>query len=219
MVVAVSATNWLRSIRPLADALGDSSGRRSSMPGTPFATSLKVVLSPFRQLARGVEAIRRVIRGEDWNVPLAEPLHTAPDPRASRAAASSSTFAPSMPWRSRSAAVRKRVLRASLAVDIPQPPGLRRFADRCFDRLRRRDMDQQHRHVEQLGEADGAVGRLALGDAGMAHRVIARRAVTVVEETRGQPLDHVVVLGMDHDQRPVAPRRTPPGCRALSGGR
>ncbi len=59
----------------------------------------------------------------------------------------------------------------------------------------------------QLGEADRPVGRLALGDPRMADRVVARRAVAVLEQPRGQPFDHVVVLGMDHDEGALAPRQ------------
>ena len=67
-------------------------------------------------------------------------------------------------------------------------------------------MDEQDRHVEQLRQGDGAVGRLALGEPGVADRVIARRGEPALQEPRGQPFDHVVVFGMDHDQRALAPR-------------
>ena len=40
----------------------------------------------------------------------------------------------------------------------------------------------------------------------MADRVVARRPEAALQQPRGQPFDHVVVLGMNHDQRALAPR-------------
>ena len=53
---------------------------------------------------------------------------------------------------------------------------------------------------------DGAVCRFALGEARVADGVITRRAETAFEQPAGQPFDHVVVLGMNHDERALAPR-------------
>jgi hypothetical protein len=49
-LVAVSATNSWMSMRPFTNPSENSSGMRSSMPGTPLAISLKVVASPLGSL-------------------------------------------------------------------------------------------------------------------------------------------------------------------------
>ena len=67
-------------------------------------------------------------------------------------------------------------------------------------------MDDEDGHVDELGEADRSMRRLALGDAGMGDRMIARRAQPVLDEFCREPADHVVIFGMDHDQRALAPR-------------
>jgi hypothetical protein len=44
-----------------------------------------------------------------------------------------------------------------------------------------------------------------LGEPGMAHGVVAGRPEAALQQTPGQPLDHLVVLGVDHDRRTLAP--------------
>jgi hypothetical protein len=48
--VAVSCTNSFSVMRPLPTPKVNSSGSRSSSPGTPLAISLKVVFSPLGSL-------------------------------------------------------------------------------------------------------------------------------------------------------------------------
>ncbi len=91
----------------------------------------------------------------------------------------------------------EQVLRAGLGVD-PEALALRP-AD-LLDRVAVGDVHDQDRHVDQLGERDGAVRRLALGDAGMGDGMVFRLRVPGRQQPVGQPLDHVVVLGMDHDE-------------------
>ncbi len=67
-------------------------------------------------------------------------------------------------------------------------------------------MDQQQRRIDQTRQRDRAVGRLGLGKARVGDGVEFRRAVALIDQVMRQPLDHVVVLGMHHDQRAVAPR-------------
>ena len=67
-------------------------------------------------------------------------------------------------------------------------------------------MDEEDRHVDELRQGDGAVGRLALGEPRVADRVPARFGEPALQEAPGQPFDHVVVFGMDHDERALAPR-------------
>ena len=108
-----------------------------------------------------------------------------------------------MPSRSRSAAVRKQVLRTGLAVD-PKTQILR--AANGVGRLGPGDVHDEHRDVDEPRKVDGPARRLALRDARMADRMILRRSVSPVEEPIGEPPDHVVVLGVHHGHRAFAPR-------------
>ena len=74
------------------------------------------------------------------------------------------------------------------------------------DRLAGRDVHDEQGHVDQRGEIDGAAGRFTLRDAGMAHRVVARQAVSALEQAPAEPANDVVVLRVHHDHRLFAPR-------------
>ncbi len=89
----------------------------------------------------------------------------------------------------------EEVLRAGLA-EYPQPPILGP-AD-LLDRLARRDVDDQHRHVDHLGQGDRPVGRLALDRRRVRVAVVADRRLARREELLGEPGDTVVVLGVHH---------------------
>ncbi len=96
------------------------------------------------------------------------------------------------------------VLRAGLAEDLEAlllrlPQGL--------DRLDLRHVHDQHRRIDQPRQRDRAVGRLGLGDARMGDSVELRRTMALLDQMMRQPLDHVVVLGMHHHQRTLAPRQ------------
>src|SRR6516225_4051175 len=90
----------------------------------------------------------------------------------------------------------KQILRTGLTVDL-KPLSLSVADD--LDRLGSRYVHQKDGHIEQLRQSYGTVRRLALGKPGMAHGVVAWRPETMVQQASGQPLDHLVVLGMDHD--------------------
>ena len=71
-------------------------------------------------------------------------------------------------------------------------------------------MDQEDRHVEQLRERYRAVRRLALGEPGMAHRVVARRPEAALQQAPGQPFQEACKWAEPDDcaiQRVVGPRR------------
>ena len=72
-----------------------------------------------------------------------------------------------------------------------------------LDRLDLRHVHDQQRRIDQARQRDRAVGRLGLGDACMGDGVELRRAMALLDQVMRQPLDHVVVLGMHHDQRAV----------------
>ena len=59
-------------------------------------------------------------------------------------------------------------------------------------------MHDQQRHVEQLREAQRALGRLGLGDAWMAHGVEQGRGVSGGEQLLSQPANDLVILRMNH---------------------
>ena len=71
-------------------------------------------------------------------------------------------------------------------------------------------MDDQDRNIGQPGQGDDAISRFTFSNAGMAYRVISRLDVTALDQALAQPLDHVVVLGVDQHEGAVAPgdRRT-----------
>ena len=96
----------------------------------------------------------------------------------------------------------EQVLRAGLAIDLE---AARLGALDLVHRLLGRDVDQQHRHVEQLGERDRAVGRLALDHVGPRGGVELGRRHALPFQPLGQPGDAVGVLGMDHQHRLLAP--------------
>ena len=100
-------------------------------------------------------------RSSTWNVPSASPSQIASCAASSRGGGLQHHFAPSTPGLVHVGRREEQVLRAGLGVD-PRAEGLR-GADRLH-RLGARDVDDQHRHVEQAREHDDAVRRLGLGE-------------------------------------------------------
>ena len=76
-----------------------------------------------------------------------------------------------------------------------------------LDRLDLRHMHQQQRRIDQPRQRDRPVGRFGLGDAGMGHGMELGRNMALIDQVMRQPVDHVVVLGVHHDQSAVAPRQ------------
>ncbi len=76
-----------------------------------------------------------------------------------------------------------------------------------LDRLDLRHVDQQKRRIDQPRQRNRPVGRFSLGDAGMGHGMELGCNMALIDQVMRQPVDHVVVLGMYHDQRAVAPRQ------------
>ncbi len=72
-----------------------------------------------------------------------------------------------------------------------------------LDRLDLRHVHQQQRRIDQTRQRDRPVGRLGFGHARMGDGVELGRAVALLDQMMRQPLDHVVVLGVHHDQRTV----------------
>ncbi len=60
--------------------------------------------------------------------------------------------------------------------------------------------------IDELREADGAEGRLALADFGMGRDVVAQLRLALFEQAVGQPSDAGIVLGVHHDHDSLAPR-------------
>ena len=158
-LVAVSATNSWSESRLLPTPSEKSSGRRSWRPGTPFAISLNVVCVALRQLARLVEAVRRMVGREHLKVPsLSRPDRLLRGLVARRRAAA--PLRALEPGPVDVVGREKQVLRAGLGEDA------RAGVCACADRVappRLRHVHDEHRHVEQSRERDRAVGRLALG--------------------------------------------------------
>ena len=90
------------------------------------------------------------------------------------------------------------ILRAGLAVDLQA--ALLRAAD-LLHRLAVRDVHDHDRHVDQLGERDRAVRRLALDRDRPRRGVEMRRGLAGALQPVGQEADRVVVLRMHHHER------------------
>ncbi len=90
----------------------------------------------------------------------------------------------------------KQILRAGLAVDpeaaVAAPLDL-------LQRLARRHMHEQDRHIDDLGQRDRAVRRLALHRHRRHLRILRERVVAGGAQLLCQPVDAVIILGMDHD--------------------
>jgi hypothetical protein len=97
----------------------------------------------------------------------------------------------------------EQILRAGLA---QHAQAARLGAADRIDRLAPGDVDDQDRHVEDFGQRDRPLGRLALGRGRVGDAVKLGRAMAGGEQALGQPGDHVVILGVDHDHGALAPR-------------
>ena len=90
----------------------------------------------------------------------------------------------------------KQVLRTGLAVDleaaIPGPANL-------LHRFGGRNVDQQDWHVDDFGQGDGPMGRLALDRLGRHTLIVLERGGAGSVELGGQVANAVVALGMHHD--------------------
>ena len=71
--VAVSCTNFSRPRRPRLTIASNISGRRTSSPGMPLAMEGERRVGSGRKLARFVEAVGRVIGGDELQVSAGEP--------------------------------------------------------------------------------------------------------------------------------------------------
>ena len=188
----------------LADPLGEQQRHAQFDAGDAVGGVLEGCLVAFREFPGLVVAIGRVVRGEHLERAVGE---AAPHRLLARRVARRRAAAEFRALQVHRDIVggQEEVLRAGLAVDL-EALGLRIAND--VDRLGGRDMDDQHRHIEQFRQGHRAVRRLALGAAGMRHRVIARLRQALFEQPVGEPGDHVVVFGMDHDERALAPRQS-----------
>ena len=64
-------------------------------------------------------------------------------------------------------------------------------------------MHHQHRSIGQFGQRHESVDRFRLGPSGVADRVVPGLRVAGRHDPIRHPADHVMVLGMDHRERPV----------------
>ena len=68
-------------------------------------------------------------------------------------------------------------------------------------------MHDQDRQIDDFGERDRPMGRLALGLGGVGDGMELRRGTAGADQALREPGDDVVVLGVDHHHRALAPRR------------
>jgi hypothetical protein len=94
-------------------------------------------------------------------------------------------------------------LGTGLAVDT-QAPGLCR--PYRVDRGDLRHVHDQQRNIQQLRQAQGAIGRLGLGDARMAHGMEHGSGIPCRQQLVGQPTNDLVVLRMNHRHGAMLPR-------------
>jgi hypothetical protein len=188
----------------LLHAFGEEEGKAQFEAGDAVGDLVEPGLLALRQFAAPVEAVGRVVGGEHLEGAVPEPgPHRLLRGVVARRRAAAEFGALDARLRD-VVGGQEQILRAGLAMDL-EP--LRLGVADDLDRLGGRDVDNEDRHVEQLRQADGAVRRLALGEPGVAYRVVARRAEAALQEARRQPFDHLVVLGVDHDERAFAPRQ------------
>ncbi len=72
-----------------------------------------------------------------------------------------------------------------------------------FHRLAVGDMNDHDRRIDDLGQADGAMRRLALHGDRTRRAMIVRRGAALAFEPVRKEADRVIALGVDHDQRPM----------------
>ena len=97
----------------------------------------------------------------------------------------------------------EEILRAGFAVNFESP---RLGQTDLLHRLACRDVHDQDRHIDQLGQRNRSRGCLAFGDRRMRHAVKARSRVTGCKQSFTQPRNDVVIFRMDHDERALPPR-------------
>ena len=124
-------------------------------------------------------------------------------PSASRGGGLQQNLAPSAPSWSRSSAVRNRYC-GQVSPKILKPAVLS-FPD-LFHGLLGRHVDDQYRHVDQFGKFYRPMCRLAFADAGMGDGMIFGRRIALVEKPLRQPLDHLVIFRVNHDEGIVGTR-------------
>ena len=150
-------------MRPFATPSENSSGSRVSMPGTPFGTLLKCGVRAARaSCLPALEAEGAWSDENTWNTPSARPCQITCWLRLVARRRAQMHLAPSKPRSARSSG-QEQILRAGLAIDL-QPAALRP-AD-LLHRFAPRDVHDQHRHVDELGQRDRPVRRLALDQHG-----------------------------------------------------
>ena len=154
----------------LPDALGKQQRHAQLDARHPVGGVLECCLIPLQKLAGLIVAIGRMIGGEHLEGAVGE---AAPHGLLRRLVARRWRAAEFRAFEIHADVIggQKQILRAGLAVDL-EPLRLRVAND--VDRLGGRDVHDQERDIEQLGQRDGAVCRFALGDTGMRDRVVAR---------------------------------------------
>ena len=173
------------------------------MPGHAVGHFLEGGLVALGHLAAGIELVGRMVGREGLERAV---LQRRPDRFLRRRIARRRAAAPHGALDARLVDVvggQHDVLRAGLGEDLQAL--LLRLAQR-LDGLDLGHVHDQQRRIDQAGQRDRAVGRLGLGDSCMGDGVELRRAMALLDQVMRQPLDHVVVLGMHHHQRAVAPR-------------
>src|SRR3954470_7421291 len=97
----------------------------------------------------------------------------------------------------------EQILRARFAEHLEAAAA--RLPDR-LNALYGRDVHDQDRAVDELGEGNDPLDRLRLRTARVADRVVARQRIALVHHATGKPGDYAVVLGVHHDERAVLSR-------------
>ena len=64
-------------------------------------------------------------------------------------------------------------------------------------------MHDQYRRIQKSGQLDSSIDGFRFRGPGVAQSMVLRSAVTTVDQLAAHPLDHGVVLGVNHRQRAV----------------
>ena len=198
-LVAVSATNWFERDAPLHHALGeqDRQPRLDARNAVRHPAEAGAALG--RELALGVVVAERAVVGREY----LEHARLQPEPARLLARLVARRRAAHVLGALHVEAVevllgQHQVLRAGLAEHLQA--ALLRPAD-LLHGFAVGHVHDHDRHVDELGEADGAVRRLALHGDRPRGRVEPGRRLAGALQPLGEEADGVVVLGMHHHQR------------------
>ncbi len=181
-------------MRPLTTPSENSSGRREPTPGTPLGDVAEggvPAVHVLGMVAGGVEGA--VVGGDDVEHALAHHLPQALVVGLVARCRAAHGLRPLEAGAVHVGGGEGEILRAGLAPDLEAAalgPG-----DLLGD-LGAGDVEDLDRGVDQLGQGDGAVGRLALHHLGPRPGMVFRRGQAGGQELLGQPADGVVVLAM-----------------------